>query len=56
MDPDQTLAELRDGVTAILATDDERYLADLAGYMALRIQALDTWLTHGGDHPAGWRP
>lgn len=57
MDPNATLANLRDLANAIAAQGDTDYVdkADLADEMAYIFQALDEWITKGGFRPAAWR-
>lgn len=59
MDPNQALAELRNArwrvamaLDAGTTLDD---LAELAGALAERVDALDDWLRAGGFLPDAWR-
>lgn len=50
MDPEQTLAELREMVTRV---NDGTGRVDVDEF-AEKFDALDTWLSKGGFLPGGW--
>jgi hypothetical protein len=52
LDPNRTLAELRDFVISERAAEDGSYAADICD----RVEALDQWLTRGGFLPSAWAP
>lgn len=54
MDPEQTLAEMRELAQAIMEDRDAMYLNETAPALAEKFQALDDWLTARGFLPADW--
>ena len=54
MDPEQTLAEMRELSRAIMEVRDAMYLNETAPALAEKFQALDDWLTARGFLPADW--
>lgn len=50
MDPNATLAEIRDLYKRVLDGEDETYATDLAE----AIESLDRWITDGGFLPKNW--
>lgn len=51
MDPNATLADIRDLVKRILDYEDEGYAMDLAE----SVENLDKWITGGGFLPGDWK-
>lgn len=57
MDPDATLAKIRDIITELHTNDGHTthlHLAYLVGQLVGHMDALDRWLSQGGFPPAAW--
>jgi hypothetical protein len=52
MDPDATLARIRELVIDVQAHSTSEPALDLAG----QIEALDNWMSRNGFAPVAWRP
>ena len=52
MDPDATLARIRELVIDVQAHSTSEPALDLAG----QIEALDSWMSRNGFAPVAWRP
>lgn len=59
MDPNETLKEIRQLVTAIAVTElvsvHVEEAQELANDLAEKVSALDNWVSHGGFLPDDWR-
>jgi hypothetical protein len=54
MDPDSTLAALRDLISRLRSAATTDTKADLADELADTVDDLDGWLTRGGFLPRAW--
>ena len=54
MDPNATLARIREIVRALNAASPPQDVAPLAFELAELTEALDDWLSAGGFLPTGW--
>jgi hypothetical protein len=54
MDPDATLAQLRQAIETLWAAESSVAAASAADSIAEHATALDQWLSRGGFLPAAW--
>ena len=54
MDPNETLAGLREALNRYHEAPDEAAEAEAAEDAAVAAEALDAWLSRGGFLPAAW--
>jgi hypothetical protein len=54
VDPDETLAQLREAIEAVWAAESSVAAAAAADHVAEYAAALDQWLSRGGFLPAAW--
>jgi len=54
MDPNETLRDIRELVTAWREADLHSTEREVAEDLVTRVESLDAWLTSGGFMPEGW--
>lgn len=54
MDPNATLARLRELVAELATAETNLHKADIADSLAEHLEALDNWLCCGGFKPEPW--
>lgn len=55
MNPNATLAAIRQGLDKFVAADDPADIVEDLASLAEAVDSLDTWLTNGGFLPTTWR-
>lgn len=55
MDPNTTLAELREYVRKVLYAPEELDNDDIGDEICERFEALDNWIARGGFLPDAWK-